>query len=532
MTIPAVTPLPTPPSRSDQPSQFAARADTFIAALPQMVSEFNTATAAITAEATATNYNATSATSVAIGTGSKSFTASTGKNFSIGQFVIVASTASPANYMQGQITAYNSSTGAMTVNVTSVGGTGTFAAWTISLGTSGGSVLTTGDQTMNGALGIGGAPVAGSNLALSKTITGAAIARSITNTGVIQSGVTSFAVIYQSNPSTVAAAFTLTNLAHFNADQGTIGAGSAVTNQFGFRASSLMTGATNNYAFYGELASGTGRWNLYMAGTADNYLNGSLGLGKAPQAGVKLDVNGIGVFVSPASGTTGGVVISDAPGNPGSAILQFTNNDRSAQYGYIVGYGNNAGIALGGGPTRPDVDNSRSCGTASFRWSVVYAVTGTINTSDERDKEWRGGLTDVELRASKRIAQELGFYQWLSSIAEKGKDKARYHFGARAQRVWSIMAEEGLIDPIVDGQPSDSAYAFLCYDEWGATEAVISPATKAVRDNGQIVRPATPASIAIPARAAGNGYGIRPDQLALFLLAGQEQRLAALEAAA
>jgi len=34
-----------------------------------------------------------------------------------------------------------------------------------------------------------------------------------------------------------------------------------------------------------------------------------------------------------------------------------------------------------------------------------------------------------------------------------------------------------------------------------------------------------------PARAAGDRYGIRPDQLALFLIAVQDARLLALEAA-
>lgn len=33
-----------------------------------------------------------------------------------------------------------------------------------------------------------------------------------------------------------------------------------------------------------------------------------------------------------------------------------------------------------------------------------------------------------------------------------------------------------------------------------------------------------------PARPAGNRFGLRMDQLALFLIAAQEQRLAALEA--
>ena len=35
---------------------------------------------------------------------------------------------------------------------------------------------------------------------------------------------------------------------------------------------------------------------------------------------------------------------------------------------------------------QPGTDNSYTLGTAAKRWTTVYAVTGTINTSDERDK--------------------------------------------------------------------------------------------------------------------------------------------------
>lgn len=77
--------------------------------------------------------SATSTTSLAITAGSKDLTIQTGKAFAIGQWVIVANTATPSNYLIGQITAYNSSTGALTVNSSFVNGTGTFAAWTVSL---------------------------------------------------------------------------------------------------------------------------------------------------------------------------------------------------------------------------------------------------------------------------------------------------------------------------------------------------------------------------------------------------------------
>lgn len=78
--------------------------------------------------------NATSTTSLTVGTGSKSLTIQTAKAYSHGQVVVIASTASPGNQMTGIITSYNSGTGALVVDVQQTLGSGTLAAWTISLG--------------------------------------------------------------------------------------------------------------------------------------------------------------------------------------------------------------------------------------------------------------------------------------------------------------------------------------------------------------------------------------------------------------
>lgn len=99
------------------------------------------------------------------------------------------------------------------------------------------------------------------------------------NNGVIQSDVTSVAAMYRASPSTAAAAFTLTNLIHFQATQITIGSGSAVTNQYGFSAENTITGATNNYGFWSGMNAATGRWGFYAAGTAMNYFSAGLRMG-------------------------------------------------------------------------------------------------------------------------------------------------------------------------------------------------------------------------------------------------------------
>ena len=103
-------------------------------------SETNAASSASAAAASATSaanaaagWSGTSSTSVAIGTGSKSFTASSGKLWVVGVLLQIASNATPTNYMHGTVTAYNSGTGALTVNVLDVGGSGTLADWNITL---------------------------------------------------------------------------------------------------------------------------------------------------------------------------------------------------------------------------------------------------------------------------------------------------------------------------------------------------------------------------------------------------------------
>lgn len=160
------------------------------------------------------------------------------------------------------------------------------------------------------------------------------------------------------------------------------------------------------------------------------------------------------------------------------------------------------------GHLRPVIDNSFNVGAGGNRIKDLFLGSSPTVTSDAREKTWRGPPNPAELAAARRITDMLGFYQWDDAIAKKGADHARLHFGVRAQAVWAIMADEGLIDPIgADGQPGTTPYAFLCWDAWGAGDEG--------GEDGE----------------AGDRFGIRPDQLALFLIAAQDARLAALEAA-
>jgi hypothetical protein len=173
----------------------------------------------------------------------------------------------------------------------SIGGTGTINfvpkfSGTSSIGnsniTDSGSLITLGSNTyVNGALGIGTTSLTGSrNLVIDRTLTGSTLGIVVFVQSTIASDVSTSATYFRSDASTQAASFTLPSLRHYFANQATFGAGSSVTTQVGYLASASLIGATNNYAFQGQIPSGTNRWNLYMDGTAPNYMVGSLGIGQ------------------------------------------------------------------------------------------------------------------------------------------------------------------------------------------------------------------------------------------------------------
>lgn len=134
-----ITALPDEPSRSDTPAVFITKADAFLAALSTLVTEVNAATLAMNLNATTD----TSASSVAIGTGAKTFTVTAGKSFLGGMYLVIADTAAPStNFMVGQVTSYSGTS--LVMNMLYAGGSGTKTAWTISqsaVGVGGGGVV-------------------------------------------------------------------------------------------------------------------------------------------------------------------------------------------------------------------------------------------------------------------------------------------------------------------------------------------------------------------------------------------------------
>ena len=127
--------------------------------------------------------------------------------------------------------------------------------------------------------------------------------------------------------------------------------------------------------------------------------------------------------------------------------------------GVLMAYGSYPGTVIFAGDSntwRPTVDNTRALGTASFRYTVVYATTGTINTSDASQKQQVRELSDAEQRVAQRVKKLIRAFKWNDAVEAKGED-ARIHFGVIAQDVQEAFAAEGL---------DASKYGLFCSDTW------------------------------------------------------------------
>lgn len=119
---------------------------------------------------------------------------------------------------------------------------------------------------------------------------------------------------------------------------------------------------------------------------------------------------------------------------------------------------------------RPGSDNAVTSGHGSYRWSVVYAATGAINTSGRDAKLFVSAAIAAEKRAAATIKAKPRRYKLKDSVDEKGEARARWHFGYVAEDVRDALAAEKL-DPW--------AYAFLCSDPLIKRETYFETATRA-----------------------------------------------------
>ena len=205
---------------------------------------------------------------------------------------------------------------------------------------------------------------------------------------------------------------------------------------------------------------------------------GSVGLGATTTAYSRLQVN---VNHTPvATSTTAGGYLSDGvyvnfvgsnndaygtksvggiysrwktPASENWAGIDFTDRRASSSGGHRSGLafrtrsggaGDRAVVEINqNGTLFPSLDNAVNLGGSSNRWATIYAGTGSINTSDENEKQQIAELTASELTAAKAISGLFKTFKFNDAVAEKG-DSARIHSGVIAQQVQQVLTDNGL----------------------------------------------------------------------------------------
>ena len=148
-------------------------------------------------------------------------------------------------------------------------------------------------------------------------------------------------------------------------------------------------------------------------------------------------------------------------------------------------------------------DDAIDLGQSSVRFDDVHATNGTIQTSDQNEKQDIASATTKELNVAKKLSTLFKTFRWKNKVAEKG-DKARTHTGIIAQEVQAAFKEEGL---------DASKYGlFIMSTWWEKDKEIYDTKEEAPEDAEEKTR-----------------LGVRYPELFSFIFSSIEARLTALE---
>jgi hypothetical protein len=246
------------------------------------------------------------------------------------------------------------------------------------------------------------------------------------------------------------------------------------------------TSNANNSTYVGYFAG------QETTGTLNTFV-GVNGVGYKVTTGTKnVIIGGYSGLAAPISQTgSNNIVLSDGDGNPrfyingGNDTAFFRTTPASSQ-----------GMQVDKDQVYPSTDNAISLGLGSFRWSVVYAATGTINTSDVNSKQQIRNLDTAEKAVATRIKGLIKAFKFNDAVTKKGDD-ARIHVGVIAQEVQASFVAEGL-DP--------TRYALFCSDTWYEVDGKTSETAN------EPFTADTPNSVSV------TKLGIRYDELLAFVI--------------
>jgi hypothetical protein len=233
--------------------------------------------------------------------------------------------------------------------------------------------------------------------------------------------------------------------------------------------------------------------NLLVGTTSydGSHFNDSSGGGFAVTSAGKIDMKVDGTVANfNKTGSDGNILYFAKQGAGVGSISCYSNELAfiSGETGLYFDDANNQIYPLNSsGSVRDDITD---LGTVSSRFDDIFATNGTIQTSDENEKQNIASLTSAEITAAKAISKLFKTFKWKSKVAAKG-DAARTHTGVVAQQVQKAMSDAGI---------DATKYAFWCSDTW-------------TNDDGN----------------EQTRMGVRYPELLAFVGAATEQRLADIE---
>lgn len=158
------------------------------------------------------------------------------------------------------------------------------------------------------------------------------------------------------------------------------------------------------------------------------------------------------------------------------------------------------------GSVAPGADNTQAFGTSAFRWSTMYAGTGTINTSDRNEKQQIGSIDDAVLDAWSEVRYVQ--FKFNDAVSLKG-GKARWHIGVIAQEIQEAFERHG-IDAF--------AFGLLCLDEYERERETSDSEAHSAVGNGE------------KAADRVKRYSIRPDECMMLESAWMRREMERLKA--
>lgn len=253
-------------------------------------------------------------------------------------------------------------------------------------------------------------------------------------------------------------------------------------------------------------ASGASTISKLGIGTSNQILTSS---GSAPQWST-------GITVSTLTWGTK-LLLSGNGSTPGASELAIGTNGAGSRLVYNVATGGehdfsvngSVCIALNNSLLVPVPDNALTLGSASNRWSVVYAATALINTSDARTKQQVLDLTVAEQNVAKRIKGLIKTFKFNDAVQAKG-DNARIHVGVVAQDVKAAFEAEGL-DP--------NKYALFCHDSWEDKFEDIYEDQEITNADGVTETVSVNTGRQKQVLVAGDRFGVRYEELLAFVIA-------------